>query len=63
MPTTPVYLTEEEARMFVKFQKHYAFMEALESIKAFNIRNGSVTIHFNSLGEIKSLDKKEFYIT
>lgn len=59
--TTPVYLTENEALQFVKFQKHYAFMGLLESLSVFDIKNGSILIHFNSLGEITGVEKKEFF--
>ena len=30
-------------------------------MKAFDIKNGSVTLHFDSLGRIKTLEKKESY--
>ena len=59
--TTAVYLTAEEAKYFISFQKHYSLINLLESIKAFDVRGGSVTLHFNSLGEIKGVDKKEYF--
>ena len=59
--TTAVYLTEHEAQMFLNFQKHYALIGLLESIKAFDIKGGNITIHFNKLGQIQSVDKKEFF--
>lgn len=58
---TPVYLSNEEALLFIEFQKRYAFMKLLESIGAFQIRSGSVTIHFDALGGIGSVDKQEHY--
>ncbi len=61
LPTTTIFLTEEEAVRFVQFQKHYSLIKFLESIKAFDIRGGSVTLHFNNLGEIKGVEKKEFF--
>lgn len=69
MPIVPivdyaiVHLKEEEARLFALFQKHYALIGLLESIKAFDIKNGSVQIHFNNLGEIKAIDKFESFKT
>jgi len=61
LPTTTVFLTEEEAILFVKFQKHRALMGLLESIHAFDVKAGSVTIHFTKLGEIAGVDKQEHY--
>lgn len=56
---TPIFLTPEEAILFVQFQKHFALVQLLESIKAFDIKNGSVTLHFDSYGKIASIDKNE----
>jgi hypothetical protein len=59
--TTAIYLTPQEAFLFVEFQKQYALIKALESIGAFRVRSGSVTVHFDSNGLIGSLDKVEHY--
>lgn len=56
---TAIHLTENEAKLFIQFQKHFALIGLLESIKAFDIRSGSVTIHFDSLGQIGGLKKEE----
>lgn len=56
-----IELSEEEAKMFVKFQKHFSFVQLLESIKAFDMRSGSLTINFDGLGQIVSLQKLEHY--
>lgn len=61
MEKTPVFLTEEEAKRFISFQKHYALIGLLESVGAFNIRSGDLTIHFNALGKISGLEKREFF--
>lgn len=53
---TAVYLTEEEALAFVQFQKRRAFMALLESLHVFDIRSGSVEIHFDAMGQIGSVD-------
>lgn len=60
-PLTIVELTQTEAESFITFQKHRTLIGLLESIGAFNVRNGSVTIHFSRLGEIISVDKQEHY--
>lgn len=54
-----VSLTDDEAKNFATFQKHHVLIELLTSIGAFDIRGGSVTIHFDSLGRIKVIDKNE----
>ncbi len=58
---TPVLLTEREAMLFIQFQKHISLVGMLESIDAFAIRSGSVTIHFDSMGQIGSVDKVQHY--
>lgn len=58
---TIVYLSDEEAKRFVAFQRHYALIGMLESLGAFSIQPGSVTIHFNKLGQIQSVEKKEYF--
>ena len=54
-------LSEEDSLLFVEFQKRYAFIQALDSIHAFDIKNGSLTIHFDSLGQVRSMDKQEHF--
>ena len=58
---TIVYLTPSDAMLFVEFQKRYAFIELMESVKAFDLRSGSVTVHFDSQGQIVSIEKREHY--
>jgi len=58
---TAIYLTNEEALLFIEFQKRYAFIKLLESIGAFDLRSGSITIHFDALGAIGSVDKQEHF--
>lgn len=58
---TIVELTPLEAQSFVTFQKHRALIGLLESIGAFSVKNGSITIHFSRSGEIVSVDKQEHF--
>lgn len=53
---TIIHLTPEDAALFVQFQKRYLFMKVMESTGAFDIRSGSVEIHFANTGEIASVD-------
>jgi hypothetical protein len=61
LQTIPIYLTEHEAKMFLKFQKHFKLFELLEEKKAFDIKHGTVTIDFNGDGDIKGISKKQFF--
>jgi hypothetical protein len=61
MLTVPVFLTEEESKRFISFQKRYAFVGFLESINAFDMRDTSLTLHFDHYGQIKTVEKKETY--
>lgn len=56
-----VEMNDADAILFVEFQKRYAFMKMLESIDAFAIRNGSITVHFDNLGRIVKIDKHEAF--
>lgn len=53
---TIVYLSPEEAVLFVQFQKRFTFMKLLESLGAFDLKSGSIEIHFANTGEIGSID-------
>lgn len=59
--TTSVDLSKADALLFIDFQKRYAFMQLLESIGAFDMRSGSITIHFDNVGKIGSVDKHDHY--
>jgi hypothetical protein len=60
-PLVVVNLTDTEAQLFIKFQKHFALINILEGMKAFDIKNGSVTIHFDSQGKIGVIEKNESF--
>ncbi len=55
-----IQLTDNEAKAFVRFQKHRALIEMLEKLGVFDLHNGSCEIHFNSFGAIVGVDKHEF---
>jgi len=56
---TVLHLTSLEAVRFVDFTKHYDIIDKLQKSGAFNIRNGSVTLHFDANGKVSSVEKKE----
>lgn len=61
LPTTAIYITEEEAKRFVTFQKHYALIGLLDSLGAFDIKSGSIKINFNDKGMVSTIEKNEVY--
>ncbi len=61
MELTIVNLTPEDAKLFVEFQRRYAFMKLLDSLGAFDIKSGFLTVHFDNLGEIGSVDVQKHY--
>jgi hypothetical protein len=58
---TTVELTPEAATLFIEFQRRYSIIEALEKLHVFDIRGGSFTVHFDSLGRVGTIEKQEFF--
>ena len=58
---TTVYLSAEEAKLFMEFQRRYRFMQMLESLGVFDLKSAKVTLHFDNLGEVASIDKQQYY--
>lgn len=58
---TTIELTQEEALRFIEFQKRHAFFALLESLDAFSIRNGSLTVNFDGTGAISTVTKNQVY--
>lgn len=54
MILTTIQVTEEEAKMFV-------MMQLLRSLGVFDIKSGSVTIHFDKQGQIGGVEVKKTY--
>ena len=61
LPTVAIYVTDEEAKRFVMFQKHYAIIGLLDSVGAFDIKSGSIKLNFNDKGMISTIEKNEVY--
>ena len=61
IPVTIVHLSEEDARLFIEFQKHHKLIEILESADALSVKGGSVTLHFTNDGEVGSIDVQRRY--
>lgn len=61
--TVVVYLSPEQAELFVQFQKRFAFMQLMESLKVFEVRNGNVTVNFDGIGGISSVEINQVFRT
>lgn len=61
MNLTTIQLTEDEAKLFVQFQKHFAMIGLLDSVGTFDLQNASIKINFDSYGKIGSIEKHQFY--
>ena len=53
---TTIFLTPEDAVLFIAFQKRFAFIKLLEETGALDLRNGSLELHFDHTGAISSVD-------
>ena len=45
-------LTDEDAKLFLKFRELQDIFEVLDECGAFDVRNGSTTMHFNADGAL-----------
>lgn len=59
--TVTIILDTTEAGKFKLFQKYFVAFSLLESVGAFNIKNGSITLDFDSFGQIRSVRKEEMF--
>jgi len=62
---TLIELTESDAGLFIEFRKYQDVFDMLMQTGVFDVKGGSVTIHFNAQGQIARVDKNEtvFYRT
>ncbi len=55
-----VFMTPEEAALFVLFQQHYDNIAYLLSERVFDLPNSSFDVHLDHEGRIKTLKKQLF---
>lgn len=60
-PLTSIDLSDEDALLFIQFRKRQAFIEMVESVGGFDIKNGSLTIHFNEYGGAPVMEVNKRY--
>ena len=56
-----IEVSQPDAALFLQFQKYYAFMLLLDKAGAFNLKSASLTLNFNSEGEIGSWETHEHH--
>lgn len=56
MKEITIYLTEEEAKQFVLFQKHRRLFEVLEKEGVFEVHNSSFQVHYDAVGKAIHID-------
>ncbi len=61
MEQVTIFLAPIDVEAFKLFQKHYVAFKMLDSIGAFNIKAGSITLDFDKEGQIKGINKQEMF--
>jgi len=55
-----IFLTEEEALKFAKFQKYYTEFMLLIDRGVFDQKNGAITMHFDHNGILQTIQRADF---
>lgn len=61
MNNITVFLTDEDAKLFVTFQKRHELVSLMDKAGAFDIHDGSVTINFDSSGFPRTIETKRHF--
>ena len=56
--TIPIYMTEEDAKKFLLFQKYYNVFRTMDEKGVFDIQYGKATLNF-AMGELQNVVKEE----
>lgn len=54
-----LYVPDAEAKLFLKFQEHYENFCLLLESGVFDVQNGSVTLHMDKNGAIKTINRSD----
>jgi hypothetical protein len=54
-----IFLTPTDAELFKQWQHFYDVFNKLSNSGAFNVKNGSVEIHFDHEGTIKKIERRD----
>lgn len=56
--TTPIFITDEEAKKFLLFQKYYDVFKKLDDANVFDVQFGKCTFNI-AFGQIQNIVKEE----
>jgi hypothetical protein len=59
MDTVTVILTTPEAEMFKSFNQFHATFALMVTKGVFDVKNGSITMHFDNEGNIQRIERKD----
>lgn len=54
-----IYIPDDEAKLFLKFQEHYETFCLMQNHGVFDVKNGSVTMHMDKNGAIKAINRSD----
>lgn len=55
-----IYLPDAEAAKWLVFQEHYEVFTILQESGVFQVRNGSVVLHFDPYGVLQAVNRADF---
>ena len=55
----PVYMIDEDARKFLLFQEHYDLITLLLENKIYEMKNGSITLHFDGDCAVRKIESNK----
>lgn len=59
MEKIAVYIPDDEAQKFLLFQEYYEQFALLVDHNVFDVRNGSVVLHFDKHGQILAINRAD----
>lgn len=58
-----IFATDETAKQFIAFQKHYDVFMLLMEKKVFEQKNATVSLDFDKFGALKAIRRNDFLFT
>lgn len=59
MNNIALFIPDEEAKLFIEFQKHYSNFMTLVENGVFEQKNGAITLHFDANGTIQTIQRAD----
>ena len=58
--TITLFVSEEEAKKFIEYQKNFLMFNLLLEKGVFNIKNGSAVLNFDNEGVLQNIQRADF---